>query len=143
MTIKELSDRVQQIDVFQLMRKALVENEQKIVEMNREQMEVGVTSKGQTIDPTYRSAQYAQFKKKIGSRSPVGIPNLKLTGSFHEKMQMEIDDRSYSIYSTDDKERDLTAKYKDIFGLNAENIRKAQEINTRKLGQLYKQATGL
>jgi len=120
-------------------------NEKPLVQINREQMQSGINAEGQTIG-AYRSASYAKFKKAMGSKSPYRVPDLLLTGSFQDKMTLETDDRDYFITSTDSKTGDLMEKYKEngnIFGITPKNIPLAQAINTKKLAQMLKQATGL
>lgn len=142
MTVRELNDKLQTLDVDELVLQAIQLNEKAMVQINREQMEVGKNAEGQSIG-YYRSLSYANFKKNIGSRSPFRIPDLKLTGDFHKGMAMDVEDNKYFIYSTDDKAPDLTDRYGPIWGIAPENQDRAKEINTRTLGRLFKEATGI
>lgn len=142
MTVRELNDKLQALDIDELTRQAVKMNEDKILDLNREQMETGKNTEGQTIG-AYRSKSYANFKKAIGSRAPFRVPDLKLTGEFHERMILEVDDNQYFIYSTDEKAGMLAEKYAKIFGLTKESQERAKEFNTKSLAVLFKQATGL
>ena len=137
MTIRELNERLQQAwsEIEDLKRRAVLDNEAAIVDLNRKQMEVGQTSRGELIEPDLALFHYAREKKQRGGRAPFGVPDLKNTGAFHAAMIMEVDGDSYYIGSTDEKEPDLTAKYRDIWGLTKENQAKAQELTTRSLSK--------
>ena len=145
MSVRELNEKMQttwsEIDTLKV--DAIQDNEAAIVDLNRGQMEVGLTIKGDAISPEYRLFSYASEKKKMGSRSPFGIPDLKLTGDFHEGMFLEVDDRQYFIGSSDEKAGALAAKYKDIFGLTEENKEKAKALTTISLSKRWREAVGL
>lgn len=144
MTVRELNDRLQTLDIDDLVRQAIEANASKLVTMNRRQMEEGKTREGDLIEPLYRSVIYARGKKELyGSKAPFRVPDLKLTGEFHKGMVLEVDDRDYYLYSTDEKAGMLAEKYKNIFGLSDENKQAAKVINTRTLGAMYKKAAGL
>ena len=85
-------------------------------------------------------------KANMGSKAPMGTPDLKLTGSFHEKMFLRISGDEYLISSKDKKTADLVDRYDnagDLFGISPNNTPQAQNLNTKKLAELLKQATGL
>lgn len=122
---------------------AVQANEKPLVDINREQMQQGINAEGQTIG-AYRSTAYAKFKKSMGSRAPYRVPDLLLTGAFQKDMILVTEDTDYYITSTDDKTGELVDKYSDkIFGISKNNQSKAQEINTKKLAEMLKLATGL
>ena len=125
------------------MRIAVESNEKPLVQINRDQLLIGTTNEGKTIEPTLRSMVYAVEKKKRGGIAPAGIPDMKDTGAFQDAMILLTDDRDYHITSTDDKTPDLTKKYKGLFGISPDNKVKAQNINTKKLAEMLKKATGL
>ena len=145
MTIKELNDKLQVLDIDEMARQAIRLNEKAMVDINRKQMQAGKNYEGQTIG-YYRSLSYANLKKSMGSKAPFRVPDLLLTGSFQDEMFMEVEDDQYFIYSNDDKAQMLKDRYKDngnIFCINEENRPLAKAINTRTLSKLFTQATGI
>jgi len=130
-------------DLNKNMELAVQANEKPLVDINRKQMQVGKNAEGQIIG-AYRSTSYAKFKKQMGSKAPYRAVDLLLTGNFQKDMILETDDKDYQILSTDEKTDDLVSKYGDvIFGIAPENKSEAQNLNTKKLAELLKQATGL
>lgn len=142
MTVRELNDKMQAVDIDQLVRDAVTMNSSKIVMLNRRQLEVGKNTEGDSIG-AYRSKSYAQFKKSIGSKAPFRVPDLKLTGEFQKGFFLTVEDNDYYIESTDEKAGMLADKYAKIFGLTKESQVIAQGFNTKTLGGLFKRATGL
>lgn len=140
MTIKELRKRsnrfVSQFDKHSA--DAVKSNGDFIVALNRSQMEQGLTSKDVGIYPGYRSKYYAFKKANMGSKAPMGTPDLKLTGSFHAKMYLRVVKPEYEISSRDKKTTMLEDNYPDIFGLTPESIKKAQAVVIQALQEKYK-----
>lgn len=122
---------------------AVQANEKPLVQINRDQMQIGKNAEGQTIG-AYSSTWYAKFKKEMGSKAPYRVPDLLLTGAFQGEMILETEDTSFEIFSTDEKTEKLIGYYgKVIFGIAPENTDKAKAINTKKLAEMLKKATGL
>jgi hypothetical protein len=66
---------------------------------------------------SYASDIYADLKQRM---NPLGVTDLKLTGSFYKEMFVDVGGDSFEINSMDDKADDLTAKYGNIWGLNTQ-----------------------
>jgi hypothetical protein len=141
--LKELANRMFNIDLMELASQAVEVNEKVLTDLNRDQMLHGLTAAGAKIKPDLASDLYADAKKDSGGEAPFGTPDLFLTGSFQEEMQMDIDSRSYSFFSTDDKATKLNLKYKNIFGLTAKNKEKAKVINGKTLNDMFRKAIGV
>lgn len=141
--LQQLNARLQKINLEELIRQAVISNDERLIEMNRSQMERGVRSDGDLIQPEYRSMGYAFFKRGQGTKAPMGVPDLKLTGAFHREMVLVVEGDEYEFGSTDEKTWMLTEKYDKIFGLTKENQQEAIRINTEKLGQLFRKAAGI
>ena len=67
--------------------------------------------------------EYAQLKISMGSKAPLGTPNLNFEGDFYEGIYSEPGkDGGIFISSTDSKTGKLTGKYgTNIFGLTAKS----------------------
>jgi hypothetical protein len=142
MTVRELADKMLKIDVDELVRQSVIANEKRIVALNVSQMREGKNTEGQVLG-VYASKSYAAFKKQIGGRAPFRVVDLRLTGAFQQGMILLVEDKEYHLESTDDKAPELAGKYEKIFGLTKESQEMAKVFNTRKLGELFKKASGL
>jgi hypothetical protein len=106
-----------------------MENENSIVDLNTSQLELGLTSEGNSIEPEYFDPEYTKYKKAIGKKAPGATPDLKLTGDFHSGFYAKKTQDWIEIHSTDYKEKQLRAKYSDeIFGLTQNNLNELGQI---------------
>jgi len=71
---------------------AAMESKETIADLNTSQLEVGKTSEGNNIEPSYYSPAYAKLKKSMGKKAPGSIPDLKLTGDFYGGFYAELKD---------------------------------------------------
>ena len=103
-------------------KRAIVENQEEILDLNIAQLDEGVDSLGDLL-MEYASEEYAQFKKALGSKAPFGIPDLKLEGDFREGFILITEGSEFRIDSTDQKAGELAFKYgQDIYGLNEKSL---------------------
>ena len=108
--------------------------EQKLVDLNREQMLKSRLSTGAAIRPKYSPA-YA-IKKGFTK------PNLFVTGEFQSEMFLSFNENNltYFIASFDFKTPFLRKFYGDnIFGIETDNRSKAHAITTPAIAIIYKQ----
>lgn len=118
--IKKWTQALRNID--EPFQRAMLDNETEIIDANVAQLEIGQDALGNLLDE-YASDAYAQFKKSMGSKAPMGVPDLKLEGDFHSGFILKRDGDMFFITSTDEKKDRLRDKYgEDIFGLSAESI---------------------
>jgi len=101
-------------------KNAINENLSVMADMNREQLELGINAEDGDVG-FYRSLSYARLKKSIGSRSPFGIADLKLTGDFHSGIFARRRGDDLIFGSTDGKTADLVSRYGPILGLTKES----------------------
>jgi hypothetical protein len=143
MTVKELNARMQRARpmIWNFVRGAVLLNKDALLDMNRHQMLRGIDPDGQQF-MKYKSVEYADIKKQAGSIAPFMIPDLKLTGSFQEKMILRVSQRDYVIHSTDEKSNKLESKYHP-FGLTDNHKEKALEINTKTFSEIWRKNVGL
>lgn len=139
--IFEVATRARNIDIKELLRKAIFEQRDLISNLNAEQMKEGKTSKNKNIRPKYSDAYLKQKNK--GSYSLNGTPDLFLTGSFQEEITTFVEGDEYFMTSFDEKTGYLTEKYADIFGLTKKNVAIVRKIVTERVLELYAEALGL
>lgn len=129
--ISELKDRLVEYRnslLEQFIRDIIEDNLDFIADLNTDQLERGVDGTGNNIEPTYRNPVYARLKQRLNSRPGLGIPDLKLTGSFHRKINAKLQGKVVTLDSTDSKTADLLAKYGDvILQLNEESVEVLRE----------------
>ena len=139
---------MQAFNVWGNVRKAVKDNEEKIVDFNRWQMLRGIAPDGNNIRPRYKSFEYADVKAErggpdgTGSLAPFRVPDLYLTGAFQDKMYIKVWSRDYEINSKDKKAGKLETDY-NPFGLIRKHEAEARAFNTATLGMYFKRHTGL
>lgn len=103
-------------------RKALEQNQQKIVEANVEQLyEYGINSLGIRID-TYQPYTPYTVRIKQEKGQPYDRVTLRDTGDFQKSFEVVFEPIGFYITATDYKTQDLIDKYgAKIFGLIKEN----------------------
>lgn len=103
-------------------RKALEQNQEKIVELNVEQLyDYGINSLGIRIDTYAPYSPYTVYIKKEKGQ-PYDRVTLRDTGDFHSSFEVIFNPASFYITATDSKTQELIDRYgENIFGLTAEN----------------------
>jgi len=121
--IARLNEVFQNLDIVELTAIAAKENEVKMVDLNRDQMNEGVASTGDFIRPDYTPFTVAQKRLK-GQR--YDVVTLRDTGAFQDNMYQTISGSQYDFFSRDSKAVDLHTKYApEIFGLTPDSRKKA------------------
>lgn len=124
--IKKWTSNFKKVDEY--FRRAIVENQEELLDLNIAQLESGKDSLGAFLDQ-YASDAYAKFKKFHGSQAPLGIPDLKLEGDFHSGFILKADGSEFIFTSTDEKKDRLVDKYgEDIFGLSEDSLSSIREV---------------
>ena len=102
----------------ELVIESAMELKSSLADLNVKQMEEGTGSDDKPIRPEYQNKNYAKSKKSIGSKAPLGTPDLKLTGSFHSGVEAIKKGKAIVMWSTDEKTEKLDRKYPKALGLN-------------------------
>ncbi len=118
--VRELANKFKKLDFEKLVVETLVEHEEQIVDLNREQLFQGERADGSVL-PDYSFVSVNFFNK------PKGPIRLYDTGDFYEGFRVgsQSGKAEFPLYiiSTDKKADELKSKYgSEIFGLNKENI---------------------
>jgi len=138
MTLHEFYNKIKSLEIEKAKEDAVIENKEKIVNLNRAQLRLGLDNTDHLITPRY-SEQYYKRKRKLTSyMASTGSPDLYLTGAFHKEMDVIVEDGKYEIISWDEKSGFLNARYDKIFGLIKENIEIAQVFVSRSFVNLLK-----
>lgn len=108
------------------------DDEELVLDMNREQMYSGVRADGSQIRPEY-TANTISVKQRKGQ--PTNRVTLKDTGDHYREMFIQYGDDAFGIYSDAEYAIHLGNKYQfDIYGLTPDNIDILSEVVGGKLG---------
>lgn len=124
--LQKIEGAIRKLPQFEL--QVLKELEPEIVDLNVEQLSKGVSSEDEPMRPEYQSSAYATFKKSIGSKAPLGTPDLILEGDFTGAFNVEIRGDQALLDSRDSKTPELEAKYENIFGLTKTSREKVSQM---------------
>ncbi|GGG97315.1 hypothetical protein [Pedobacter zeae] len=113
------SERLRAIGYNEILKESIKQHEAEIADLNTEQMNKGIKGDGTEI------GEYANIAYK-GRLKPVDLYD---TGSFHEKVYVELYDNAMEMNSKDSKTEKLIKKYGEgILDLTDENVRNTAEI---------------
>ena len=143
MTFGEFHSKLKTLKLDQLMRETIKDNDKVLITVNRSQLRGGFDAEGKQLKQ-YRSIRYAKAKQKLSSyKAPFRIPDLYLTGSFQNNMNLRVSGSEWDISSSDNKAEGLYRKYGEIFGIAEQNLPTVQRIMTPRLGAKIKMQLGL
>lgn len=112
-TIAAVHRNVKALDLKKESLQAVEDTSGLMLDLQKEQLFAGLDADEVPLHE-YRSRAYAEFKLTL---NPKGVTDLKLSGSFYDKMFFEISEENINLWSKDDKAGDLTVKYGNIWGL--------------------------
>lgn len=145
-TIRALLRGFQSIRLEQQIPKIIESDAELLANYNKDQLNRGLTSKGEEISPGYASPIYESEKNALNPLPGLGVPDLKLTGAFYGGFNVTAGYTGiFTFDSSDSKTPQLEAKYgKYIFGLTNENKKiYATTVFVGKLQDYITGATGL
>lgn len=102
--VRDLRDRIKSINLNGIAERALQVNQGEISDLNREQLQEGITSTGGFL-PDYSQASVQMFGKEPG---PI---KLKETGDYYEGIIPMFSDTSFDLMGTDIKTDMLEKRY--------------------------------
>ena len=128
MTLKELHNNVKALktNYKQMLTEVLKMYESEASDINIDQMQLGYTRLDDDYIARLRDSDYADMKKFLGGRAPLGVVDLKNTGAFQENIYSKAIVTNkigfFNIGSKDRKTKMLEKIFgKEIWGFNSEN----------------------
>jgi hypothetical protein len=100
---------------------SIEENTGDYVAAQKDQLLHGVNAAGGTFRK-YRNAAYAKKKNLLNPLAGYNNPDLKLTGKFYDGIFAKVNNGILSVGSTDSKSQLLESEYKNVFGLNPQEM---------------------
>ena len=136
MNIFELQKKLNDFDLWEIIKQSILSFKEEIIKLNQNQLWDGKTFTGADVRPYYsedpyfktekQAIGYRNYKQKItpNSRRNPDAPNLFINGYFHSLIDVidrgnyiEIGAQGFENYFGDD----LDEKFKNIYGLTDEN----------------------
>lgn len=148
MDLLDLQTRLQNIDLWEILTPILEKNKDVFVELNKQQLIDGQTSKGEGIHPKYNEdpyfphvtksgktitakgyAAWKSIKQKKGeipssSVKSYNTPNLYIKGTFHSNIYAAVNSLGIEI-GAQGFGSDFDQKFHDIFGVTEEHLDEA------------------
>lgn len=108
-TITEVKGKLQQLlpNIGNIAQYVMQEHDDAAFKLVQEQLMKGKDGNDDPLPP-YRDPEYAAYKRTL---NPLGVTDLKLTGSFHRSWIMQADETSFSLLNNDEKAGKLFRKY--------------------------------
>jgi len=123
------------LNLNELMRLSVSHNSKELINIVKSQLRDGKNTKGANIHPRYMG-EYAAFKKQLSSyKANMGTPDLFLTGSYQNKIDINVNNDSVDYFSSDKKADDLEGRYNSapLLGIMPENKSKVHFLNDSTL----------
>jgi len=122
---------------------AIVDNKDRMEEMQRERLEKGINADGNPLKrnnasyPAY-SNEYAKRRKSKGLQTQ--HPDLKVTGDFHEGItSQKVGKKKITVYSKDYKNDFLTRQYDGVFGFSPAQREQVKALMIPTIERVIKQ----
>jgi hypothetical protein len=138
----DLLERLNRIDPNEVAAQAIESTKPELVNLQEDQMMQGLNAKGEKIG-RYRSQAYARRKNQMNPLPGFGVPDLRLTGSFHRGLGAIVQENSTTLTSDDSKADALAKKYGDIFGLSPQKLAEYRGVLQPKVVLELAKITGL
>jgi len=120
-----IADRIQKLKKFrveldQVILDLVRNQEQKVIEMNTDQLMSGIDGNGKQIAPPYAISTIVRKKRK---GQPYGRVTLRDQGDFHSSFGVEYMGDEFQIINDDPKAVYLIRRYgEDVYGLTQDNV---------------------
>jgi hypothetical protein len=128
-----------------LLSDAIMATDIELIDVNQGNLMEGMNALGLKIEPKYKNPKYALKKEQKNSFPGYGTPDLYVTGSFHEKIELFISGGVLQWENSDGKAADLLAKYGSVLGVfeNDRLIKYRSLYLFPATARLIKQQTGM
>lgn len=153
---KNTIDKLRAFDFGQEMTKIVEDNEDKIEDLQREQMLEGRGVDGDYIHPFYSenpwfkkpgaALRYAQWKQKItpNPKRPLDVPNLFVDGTFHKSLFVEVNAPMFEVKTDASFGDDVFAVHQNAQGLDEDSrMQFAEEVTLPEIKESLLEKTGL
>lgn len=135
-TVKDMLDRVRAFNKTKALGEAMTDNEQEVLDINREQLyDKGIGKDGNPLPP-----YTPQYAKRKPSR---GVVDLYRTGKLHEAMKLQVEGEQYDISSEVSYSPYVLQRRPTSYGLTTEGKRSAWYVVRSGFINKLKEVTGL
>lgn len=137
MDIFAFEQKLKSLNFTELKTEAVMENEDKIVELQKFQHLKGEDASGGKIKPKYKSPYYARKKTTQNSVPGLGNPDLNLSGNLHKSAKLNIQGENYFYKSPLDYSTYIFDRYANAWGLNTSYQEKIWPYTMTSLNKLF------
>ena len=123
-TVADLMESIQSVNLKEAIDQAITETAAAYIWLNtEEQLFKGLDTEGNQLTPLYKSPSYARKKNQLNPAPGLGVPDLKLSGSFYQKQKLTVQGDTLQLDSDVDHAQYLEKNYGAdmIYGLNDQN----------------------
>ena len=131
----EFQKRVAKINITTMFDQIIKEQEQEILQLNKDQLLEGKNIKNQKIKPKYKSQAYAKRKARQNSKPGNGTPDLYLSGGLHNSEYLKKKGSAFVPEFNTPYSKFVLARYDDVAGWNNEAEKQRNEIISKELIQ--------
>ena len=123
-TVADLLESIEAVDLKGTIDEAITDTADDYIRLNtEEQLFKGQDTDGKQLEPLYKSPAYARKKNAMNPLPGLGVPDLKVTGSFYQKQTLAVEGDSIQLDSDVDYAKYLEKNYgpENIYGLSDQN----------------------
>lgn len=112
-------------------------NEEFLEDLNVQQLQEGVNSKGEKLGK-YRNSSYARFKNRLNPTAGLGNVDLILSGKYSKGIEAKVKAKALVFEGTDSKTAFIDNKYPDSRGLTTQSRAELTTVMLPFLQNTYK-----
>lgn len=137
MTFADLARKLRAVDILQIVKEVLRENEPFVIELNQQQMfEEGIRADGTAIEPDYSPTT---IRRKQGHPGQGRFVDLYSEGDFYGAMREDLGLETFGIQDSDSKTQHLLTVYGDVLGLTPASLNDLRKLVIPIIEQRYKE----
>lgn len=140
---RELAQKARKINVNKLALQVAQANAGLITDNVIDQLDVGIAGDGAVVGK-YTTDYYSRFKRRIGSNSPYGVVDLKVTGGLYKGLRTKVTPTEVTTDSKVSHSKYQKERYGDrIYENTEQNSKKVKRKNSIDIVETYSKALGL
>ncbi len=143
--IEEQLNRFQKLDVWEIIKSVVSNEEAVLINLIKQQLTEGETKIGKTKEYSHASKSYVEMKLNEGRIKSSTLPHMNLynEGDFYEQLNAVIKEKEIEIFSNDSKAEKLEGLYgSEIYEPNEERMIKFKAHILPVIQELIKKQLG-
>lgn len=142
--LRELAKKAKKIDVDKLALDVAKANQGLITDNVIDQLDVGIAGDGQQVGK-YTTDYYSRYKRRLGSRAPYGVVDLKVTGTLYEGIRTFVFPKQFltNVIGVAYSKYQVWRYGKRIYENTSENLENVKNKNSKDIITKYSKQLGL